>query len=393
MQDKQPRFKNGAVGDPIARFSETIGPNSISMESRSDEQLVADAHNLNLLAREREQSLYQYIYRTGARSLDVVERALFDDPDPLLRVNVLWALQDYDDDRCRKIALALMHDKDPRVQEWARVFAWELGWTREDFRRAREAKHLPERTFDETIFLHIKCHVFVRISDTNDMWGHVILSPQTLAYVYGQAMACPIAATRDHELVISKTLKGLHEDDYDHYEAFLFRGFTDRTVRDRGDFLFQAEVKRPFYLSGKADDYSQGVIDDVLISFEREGQWFLNENIEVRGKPAIEYVRGLFKGWAYVNLERIMADPNGGFLFPGNSILSTLHHPEVGKRTNAFMVGSYKGKVLDWDGDGILDLNYLKSYATARGEVDSNLDGVADIAGGTYCPRSSHQIR
>jgi hypothetical protein len=152
--------------------------------------------------------------------------------------------------------------------------------------------------------------------------------------------------------------------------------------------LFQAETRRPFFRSGKADDTSKGVIEDVLVHFEREGQWFLNDKITVQGAPAIEYVRGVFKGWAYVNLDRITTESAGGFLFPGNSILSTLHHPEVGALTNAFMVGSFKGKVLDWNDDGILDLNYLNSYATRRGEVDSNLDGVADIPGRSYCTAS-----
>ncbi len=36
---------------------------------------------------------------------------------------------------------------------------------------------------------------------------------------------------------------------------------------------------------------------------------------------------------------------------------------------------------MDWDGDGIIDLNYLPAHATIKGEVDTNLDGVADEPG------------
>ena len=32
-------------------------------------------------------------------------------------------------------------------------------------------------------------------------------------------------------------------------------------------------------------------------------------------------------------------------------------------------------------GDGIVDLNYLPAHATIKGEVDTNLDGVADEPG------------
>ena len=42
---------------------------------------------------------------------------------------------------------------------------------------------------------------------------------------------------------------------------------------------------------------------------------------------------------------------------------------------------------LDWDNDGVLDLNYLQAPATAKGEVDSNFDGIPDVPGMTVCPR------
>jgi hypothetical protein len=209
-----------------------------------------------------------------------------------------------------------------------------------------------------------------------------------LARVYGQALACPITRTREREIVISKTLRGLeaHQDGSDHYEAFLFRGFTERTGPTTGNFYFESNTPRPFYLSGRADDPSEGVVENVPIPFAREGQWFLNDSITIDDVPAIEYVRGLFQGWAYVNLERIEKG-DGQFLFTGNSVLSTLHHPIVGPKTNTFISGSFKGKVLDWDGDGVLDLNYLPSYATPKGEIDSNLDGVPDVPGLSVCSR------
>ena len=101
---------------------------------------------------------------------------------------------------------------------------------------------------------------------------------------------------------------------------------------------------------------------------------------DIEGRKAIEYVRGLFQGWSYVNLERI-ENQGGNFFYPGNSVLSTLHHPVVGPKTNAFINGRFKGKIVDWDGDQIIDLNYLPAHATVMGEVDSNLDGIADEPG------------
>jgi hypothetical protein len=372
--------------DPIVRFEDILSRSAVELDLRTDEQLINDGrkHADPVI---REYSLYQLVYRRGAAALPHVEAQLLEDSDAAVRVNLLWLLQEMRSDRCKSLALSLCHDKNARVQEWARVFSWEMGWNPQDFRRAKHAVYYPDKQFDETVFLHIKCHLFTRLSATNELWGHVYLSPQMLARVYGQAMACPVTETREHTLVLSKTLKGLHEDGSDHYEAFEFKGFTERKDRLQGNFYFEAHAPRPFYISGKADDASQGVVENVTIPFAREGQWFLNENLTIKGQPAIEFVRGRFQGWAYVNMDRVMQ--NGGeFLFPGNSVLSTLHHPVVGPMTNTFLAGTFKGKVLDWDGDGVLDFNYLDSHATRKGEIDSNLDGIPDAPGRSVCTRS-----
>ena len=371
--------------DPIRRFSESMQGVVISLEMRSADELALDA-KVNPDAALREHALYQLVDKLGPEALPHIETALFNDPDPQVRINLLWTLESLDHERAPEIARLLINDPSPRVREWARVFCWEKEWVADDFRQAKEAQFHANRTFDETIFLHIKCDLYVRMAADNTVWGHIYLSPQMLARVYGQAYACPITATREREIVIAKTLSGLHEDGSDHYESFLFRGFTERTALNTGSFYFETHSPRPFYLSGKADDTSEGVIPDVTIPFAREGQWFLNDNIQVNGASAIEYVRGLFQGWAYVNHERIQ-ESGGDFLFPGNSVLSTLHHPVVGAKTNTFISGSFKGKVVDWNDDGILDLNYLQSPATALGEVDSNFDGIPDVPGLTVCPR------
>jgi hypothetical protein len=379
-QRRAPRaHESFRYGDPTVRFEDEVARAAVSMEPRGDDELVGDGLGASDPAL-REHALYQYLWRRGAAALPVLRRALYEDEDTDLRVNILWALEWIADPGCRDIALDLLDDPDHRVREWARVFAWEMGWTDEDFRRARPFRHHEGRTFDQTIYLHITCSLYVRLSPSYDRWGHLLLSPRMLARVFGQALACNTMETRDDAVVVAKTLRGLHADGTDHHESFLFRGFTNRTEPLRGDFYFETQTPRPIFLSGKANDTSDGVVEGVVVPFARQGQWFLNDDIQVRGRRAIEYVRGLFQGWSYVNLERIERT-GGDFFYPGNSILSTLHHPVVGPLTNAFVVGRFKGKVVDWDGDGVIDLNHLPAYATRAGEVDSDLDGVADEPG------------
>jgi hypothetical protein len=73
-------------------------------------------------------------------------------------------------------------------------------------------------------------------------------------------------------------------------------------------------------------------------------------------------------------------------------VLSTLHDPEIADLTNVFILGTFKGKLNDWDGDGRIDLNSRDVYSTASGEVDSNQDGIADEAGRTCCDYRSAGI-
>lgn len=385
--DQMEFLRQRSLGDPTIRFEDMIGRSSISMEERSDEELIAAARGHDDPAR-REHALYQYLERNGGLALPEIRRSLLEDPDTDLRVNLLWALEWLPDDECARLCRSFLDDADHRVREWARVFAWEKGWVRDDFRTKRPFRHHTGRSFDETIYLHIVCRMYIRLTESNDKWGMLLISPQMLKRVFGQALACNNMETRDREVVVAKSLAGLNQDGSDHYESFLFRGFTELTDPLQGNFYFETQTKRPIFLSGKANDTSKGVVEDVTVPFAREGQWFLNEDIEVKGRKAIEYVRGLFRGWSYVNLARIEAS-GGDFFFPGNSILSTLHHPEIGPKTNGFITGRFKGKVVDWDGDGVIDLNYLPAHATPRGEVDSDLDGIPDAPGRhvRYVPR------
>lgn len=366
-------------GDPTVRFEDMIARAALSLDLRTDEQLVHEARTASDPAL-REHALYQYVARHGAKAMPLIWQALFEDNDTDLRVNGLWMLEWLQSEESREICLGLMNDRDHRVQEWARVFAWEMGWTTEDFRRPRPFRHIEGRTFDQTIYLHITCNLYVRLGQGNDHWGHLLISPQMLRRVFGQALACNNMDTRDDAVVVAKTLCGLNANGSEHYESFLFRGFTELTNPLQGNFYFETQTKRPIFLSGKANDASQGVVEDVTVPFARQGQWFLNPSFDVKGRKAIEYVRGLFQGWSFVNLERI-ENLGGDFFYPGNSILSTLHHPVVGAKTNAFINGRFKGKVVDWDGDGIVDLNHLAAHATTLGEVDSDCDGVPDEPG------------
>ncbi len=136
-----------------------------------------------------------------------------------------------------------------------------MGWTDQDFRVKRAIQALTTgRTFDQTIYLHIVCRMYVRLTESNDKWGMLLISPQMLKRVFGQALACNNMSTRDDQVVVAKDLPGLNVDGSAHHESFLFRGFTELTDPLQGNFYFETQTKRPIFLSGKANDASQGVV-------------------------------------------------------------------------------------------------------------------------------------
>jgi HEAT repeats len=381
-----PRY---VAGDPAAwasDFGYVLDGAAIRIDSRSSDELrdAALTHPDPVM---REQALYEYADRDEPDAIELLAEAAAHDTNRELRWDALWALEKLGGLAAVQALQRFRTDDDPEIAEWARLFTNEIQAADPAFDE-RTCAFTEGRTFDETIFLLIHCDLYVRLDATNRLWGKLSLGPQGLARVYGQAHACPNVATREHQLVIAKTISGLHADGSPHCDNYLFRGFTDRSRSDRGNFYFESSVRRPFFHSGHADDPSEGV-SEAVIGFSRQGTWYLEDSFQVRGAPAIRYVRGRFQGWGYVPLARVAGKPLEQVLTPGNAILSTLHDPVAGPKTNAFILGTFKGKLNDWDGDGRIDLNSRDVYSTAEGEIDMDMDGVPDSPGATCCDWTS----
>jgi len=373
------------AGDPAAwasDFGYALDRAAIRLDTRTSDELRTAALKHPDPAM-REQALFEYADRDEPDAIELLAESVASDADQQVRWAGLWALEKLGGVEAVKALQRFRTDDDAEIAEWSRLFVNEIQTGDPTF-DSRPSTFTEGRTFDETLFLLIHCDLYVRLDATNRLWGKLSLAPQGLARVYGQAHACPNVATREHQLVIAKTIEGLHEDGSPHCDNYLFRGFTDRSRADRGSFYFESSVRRPWFHSGKADDASQGV-HEATIPFCRQGVWYLENKFQVREAPAIRYVRGRFQGWGYVNLERVAGKPLEEVLTPGNAILSTLHDPIAGPKTNAFILGTFKGKLNDWDGDGRIDLNSRNVYSTAEGEIDSDMDGVPDTPGATCC--------
>jgi hypothetical protein len=389
LSSVDPRF---VAGDPAAwasDFGYALDRVAVRLDNRSNDELRRQAVEHPDPAM-REQALFEYADRDHGDAIELLTQVARRDEDQQVRWATLWAIEKLGGPEAGRALREFVADDDPEIAEWSRLFISELQTGDPDF-DDRDGVFTPGRTFDETIFLLIHCDLYVRLDDSNQHWGKISLAPQGLARVYGQAHACPNVATREHKLVIAKTIDGLHADGSPHVDNYLFRGFTERARRDRGNFFFESLVPRTFFKSGHADDPSNGT-RQTQIGFARHGTWYLEPAFQVHGEPAIRYVRGRFQGWGYLNLARIAGKALEEVLTPGNGVLSTLHDPEIGSLTNAFILGTFKGKLNDWDGDGAIDMNSCDVYSTVDGEIDLDQDGVADEAGRTCCDHTRNPL-
>jgi hypothetical protein len=389
LSNVDPRF---VAGDPAAwasDFGYALDRVAIRLDNRSNEDLRTAALDHPDPAM-REQALFEYADRDHEDAIEFLAQAIRQDTDRQVRWDALWAIEKLGGPEAITTLRQFLDDPDPEIAEWSKLFISELQ-TGDPAFDDREGHYTPGRTFDETIFLLIHCDLYVRLDSSNQHWGKISLAPQGLARIYGQAHACPNVATRERQLVIAKTIEGLHADGTPHVDNYLVRGFTDRSRRDRGNFFFESLVPRPFFKSGRADDPSAGV-REANIGFARYGTWHLEPKFQVHGESAIRYVRGRFQGWGHVNLSRVAGRSIEEILVPGNGVLSTLHDPEVGPMTNAFILGTFKGKLNDWDGDGVIDLNSRHVYSTVDGEIDSDEDGIPDQPGLTCCDWTDQQL-
>lgn len=388
VEAQAPVWDHYLQGDPAylnSDFGDFLKRSAIRLDVRTDEQVAHEAlHHQDPMI--REQSLFQYVDRGLPGAVDLLTEAVSGDTSREVRWNALWALEQLGGPRALKALQSFVHDDDADVGEWARLFASELTTGLPAF-DSRPWVYDSERTFDETILLNIHCDVYVRLDDTGRHWGKITLAPQGLARSYGQAHACPNVATRDHKLVISKNLQGLHDDGTPHVENFLFRGITNHASAGRGSFFFESRGLRPIFLSGQADNDSLGHRNE-MVSAKRSGEWTLDPLMEIKGSPAIRYVRGRVQTWGYLNFETMRGSSLEEVLFPGNSILGTLDTP-TGPLANAYITGSFKGKLVDWNGDGKVDVNSLDIYSTHEAEVDTNQDNVPDVPGVQFCTRTN----
>jgi hypothetical protein len=361
--------------DPSERL-EFSRPSKIGVnrfDTRSDDELrdIALQHVLSI---ERERAIWESVDRNKINALPLLREVANKDPDPSIRWSTLWAIQKFIGLQAKDVIAESLNDEHPEVRDWAKLLLREMSGVLEGEPDTREAKFDEANLFDQTLPLLIAGYARVLVPEMG--WVQATLSPQWFELIMGRVMACTREDTFKSRLIIEKKISEYHPDGTDHFEIFKFRGFTQEIGPDICFHQYEAQARHTFYPSGKVEDASIKPLDDVIVNIQRGAITARITLPQEPSKKVVQSVRGRYMGPAYVNLDRIMS--NSMTIGAGEVQLSSLHHPVVGKMTNTFLYGTFKGKLSDLDGDGYLDVNTEPCHGTTDGELDFDLDGIAD---------------
>lgn len=381
--------------DPAERLSFTTPPfeGVTRFDLRSDlaltQVMFGDPDGM-----EREKAIWEYADRHRAAAMPLLREIAAKDADTSIRWTTLWLMQKVGGSDAADAIAAFTRDDHPEVRDWAGLLVREITGRIDPGMEVRPALFDASNPFDQTLPLQIAGYARTFVPGMG--WVQATLSPQWFESIMGRVMACTRAETFDTDLVIEKRIKGYHPDGSDHFEIYGFRGFTFAPAAGLTHHVYECQSRHTFYPSGKLEDSSIDPIGDVGVVLNRVAMpMFVPSNLPIiperitpreapplrqlpplrpeRTSRIVQSVRGRYMGAAYVNVDRLVA--NGMRIGAGEVQLSSLHHPVVGKLTNTFLFGTFKGKLSDLDGDGLLDINTERCHGTLDAKLDYTLSG------------------
>lgn len=348
-----------------------FGDGVVSRFDKRHEAKLLDCMASHPLALERERAAWEFGDRRRIHAMPQLREMLLREPDTEVRRGLLWLVQKHGGLRAIAILRDFVGDSDVEVREWAQMLLMESERTPLPEVTSRPTKRRPGNPFDQTLPLVIAGYARTHVPTLG--WVQVTLSPKWFEQILGRVMACTREDTFEKALVIEKRLKGFHPDQSDHYEIFKFRGFSHMLDARTMHHQYESFTSHTFYPSGLVEDTSKGAVDDMYVTLARVAATSRVADLSDPGREVIHSVRGRYMGWAHVDLARIVAA--GMSIGAGEAQLASLHHRAWGHLTNTFLFGSFKGKLSDVDGDGLLDVNTEICHGTAEGELDYFADG------------------
>ncbi|ASP73857.1 HEAT repeat domain-containing protein (plasmid) [Sinorhizobium meliloti] len=344
---------------PVSRF-----------DDRDDDTLAEAALEFsNSTPLERERAAWELRQRSGERCFPLLVEMLRREPSQAVRCGLLWLVQKTGGARALTLLESFQEDQDPEIREWAEILTKESHRDFTPITGRRSAKKVPNNPFDQTLPLMISG--FARTFVPQIGWVQATLSPLWFDSILGRVMACTKNDSFATALVIEKEIKSYFADGGDRHELYSFKGLTQAVGHGVNYHEYIGTAQHSFFLSGKVDDHSGGVVPEVRMYVSRMAIT-TRTTMHLEGADqkvdAVQSVRGTYSGFAYVSVERMLSNiEKFGRMTIGSGEVQLIdpHNAEVGHLANTVLFGTFKGKLSDVDGDGLLDINTIYCHEQA----------------------------
>lgn len=370
--------------EDVIELSETVGFVNLtddvpSFDFRSETELMeaARGHESPI---ERERALWEYAFRRKEHATAFLAEALRREASSAVRWNLLWVALKVGRRDAHPLLEQALRDDDREVRDWAKLFLQEVTGQRYE-PEYREGTFVPGTAFDQTLPLQIAGFALINIPGLGQLRAN--LSPLWFAHLQGRVMACTNRSTFMNDLVIEKCIEGYHPDGSNHYEIYPFSGYSWHTSDGRTQHRYLSTYTHPFYLSGRVEDKSKGVLN-LPLTVARGGSVAAGsikvyptgdgdgQDAQPFERKVVRGVRGQFFGWAYTSLDHYVEH---GEILPGTCQLADPIREETRSLVNTYLCGTFRGKIADHNRDGLLDVNDIACHGTTRGQLDYAADG------------------
>lgn len=349
-----------------------------SFDHRSVDELKRDAfEETNAIQRER--AIWELAYRDMSNTGQILKDAFESEPTARIRANLLWLARKTASSEVAELIDLATKDEHPEVRDWAKLHLSELRGTTFDS-EYDSGVYLPDQKFDQTLPLEIAGFAVVTIGN-QDL--RVVLSPLWFAHIQGRVMACTREETFMSRLTIEKRYEEYHPDGSDHYEIYPFAGKSWHRSELETEHRYLTNAEQRFYFSGRVEEDCRNsrnvpmaaarcarVEARLIQTGETSGQSNLEEG--AARKKIVSHVKGQYFGWAFASTKHYVEN---GDILPGTVQLINPVDPELSSMVNCYICGTFRGKVADHNGDGLLDVNEIECHGLEDGRLDYNGDG------------------
>lgn len=328
---------------------------------------------------ERERAMWERAYRDIPKIGNVLKSYFDGEPDARVRSNLLWLARKTAPTEAIALIDHATEDPHREVRDWAKLHASEI--RRTPFKSEYDnGVYIRGRAFDQTLPLEIAGFAVIPLGDLD---LRVVLSPLWFAHIQGRVMACTRDETFMTRLTIEKLYSGFHPDGSDHYEIYPFMGKSWRSGEFDVEHRYLTNARQRFYHSGKVEEDPENShvvrmaamraarTTGRLIEVEERGSKGEIAETAVR-RRIVSHVKGQYFGWAHASVQHYFDD---GDILPGTVQLISPTEPELAPKVNCYICGTFRGKVADHNGDGLLDVNEVLCHGLEDGQLDYYGDG------------------